>query len=257
MAGIKDATAHSEPAIVTRRERARTATLTEIKQVALGLMREQGTTDVRFSDIARVMGLTAPALYRYYSGRDELLTDMITDGYHGLAAVLAEATRAAQASDDPFEQLSAVAFAYRTWALEDPQRFTLIFGLPVPGYVAPEEGPTVEAAQRAMANLAAVVHLAAADGRLGEPIISTVAPLVAESLKPGQKPAEVGGDLPAATHQAMVHCWTAMHGFVCLEAYGHFNWFAADVRDELYAAQIRLLGLAIGLEPVGGNAARG
>ena len=44
----------------TRRERARAATVAEIKQVALDLMREHGTTDVRFTDIARVMGLPPP-----------------------------------------------------------------------------------------------------------------------------------------------------------------------------------------------------
>ena len=44
-------------------------------------MREQGTTDVRFTDIARVMGMTPPALYRYFADRDELLTDLITDAY--------------------------------------------------------------------------------------------------------------------------------------------------------------------------------
>ncbi len=143
----------------SRRERARAATLTEIKQTALDLMREQGTTDVRFTDIARVMGLTPPALYRYYADRDELLTDMITDAYHDLAAALAVAVEA-QEPTDPQAHLLLVAQAYRRWALEDPQRFALIFGLPVPGYAAPEDGPTVEAAQRAMANLAAVVHRA-------------------------------------------------------------------------------------------------
>ena len=40
---------------VSRRERARAATIEEIKATALALMREQGTTDVRFTDIARVM----------------------------------------------------------------------------------------------------------------------------------------------------------------------------------------------------------
>ena len=55
----------------SRRERARAATMAEIKQTALELMRQQGNTDVRFTDIARVMGLTPPALYRYYADRDE------------------------------------------------------------------------------------------------------------------------------------------------------------------------------------------
>src|SRR6187431_3032 len=75
----------------SRRERARAATIEEIKATALQLMREQGTTDVRFTDIARVMGMTAPALYRYFADRDDLLGDLISDSYEHLGAAVAAA----------------------------------------------------------------------------------------------------------------------------------------------------------------------
>src|SRR6185503_1934912 len=77
-------TATTDAPVVSRRERARAATIEEIKTTALSVMREQGTTDCRFTDIARLMGMTAPALYRYYGDRDELLTDLITDAYSDL-----------------------------------------------------------------------------------------------------------------------------------------------------------------------------
>ncbi len=83
----------------TRRERARAATIEEIKATALQLMRDQGTTDVRFSDIARAMGMTAPALYRYFADRDELLTAMIVDAYDDLGAKVAEAEVSAMLVD--------------------------------------------------------------------------------------------------------------------------------------------------------------
>ena len=54
-------------------------------------MREQGTTDVRFTDIAKEMGVTPPALYRYYADRDALLTDLIADAYRELGREVAEA----------------------------------------------------------------------------------------------------------------------------------------------------------------------
>jgi AcrR family transcriptional regulator len=240
----------------TRRERARAATLAEIKRTALDLMRESGTTDVRFTDIARVMGLTPPALYRYYADRDELLTEMITEGYEDLAAALAAA--AAQMPDaDAGTLLLVVARAYRRWALDDPQQFALIFGLPVPGYAAPEDGPTVEAAQRAMANLAAVVHRAAADGVLGSPLIATVDPQTVAAIDEDKKKAgAVGKDLPPATHQAMLHAWAALHGFVCLEAYGHLDWFGEDAREGLFRRQVELAGLAIGIPAPGADPVR-
>ena len=69
----------------SRRERVRASTLAEIKGCALDLMREQGSTQVHFSDIARAMGMTAPALYRYFADRDDLLTALIRDAYNDLA----------------------------------------------------------------------------------------------------------------------------------------------------------------------------
>ena len=134
---------------LTRREKARLATTDEIKATALDLMREQGTTDVRFTDIARVMGMTAPALYRYFDDRDELLTALIADGYRALGARIAAAL-APLPAEDLAGRWVAAASAYREWARSEPQQFALVLGMPVPGYVAPDEGPTTEAAKAAM-----------------------------------------------------------------------------------------------------------
>jgi AcrR family transcriptional regulator len=231
--------------VPSRRERARSATMAEIKHTALELMRQQGNTDVRFSDIARAMGLTPPALYRYYADRDELLTDMITDAYRDLGAALVVPVRTGECAD-PQAHLQLVAGAYRAWALDDPQRFALIFGPPVPGYAAPEEGPTVEAAQGAMANLAAVVHRAADNGVLGVPIVTHVEAETLAGLMAEEKSGEIVGELSPATHQAMLHAWAAMHGFICLEAYGHLDWFTPAAREGLFRTQVHLAGLAMG-----------
>jgi AcrR family transcriptional regulator len=232
----------------TRRERARLATMSEIKATALDLMHQQGHTDVRFTDIARAMGLTPPALYRYYGDRDELLTDLITDAYRHLAAALALEVAAAEPAD-PAGRLLRVAGAYRRWVLEEPQQFALIFGPPVPGYAAPEGGATVEAANDAMANLAAVVEQAAGRGELGDPIVSTVDASTVACMIEQEKAAKLGADLSPATHQAMMHAWAALHGFVCLEAYGHLDHFPPQARDGLFRAQVELAGRAIGLWP--------
>ena len=105
----------------------------------------------------------------------------------------------------------------------------------------------MEAAQQAMANLAAVVHRAAAQGVLGDPIIGEVDPETEACLNEEDKSGAVGGDLPAATHQAMMHAWAALHGFVCLEAYGHLDWFSPAARDGLFRTQVELAGVAVGL----------
>ncbi len=228
----------------TRRERARAATIEEIRTTALGLMREQGTTDVRFTDIARVMGMTPPALYRYYADRDELLTDLIADGYRALGARIAAALAQLPATDLAGRWVAA-ASSYREWASAEPQQFALVLGMPVPGYVAPDEGPTTEAAKAAMAQLASIFVAAAETGQLGEPLIREVSQAITDCEK--AKHDELVGVISPESFQAMMQTWAMLHGFVSLEAYGHFDWLEPDARDELFLSHIRLAAKAAGL----------
>ncbi len=227
-----------------RRERARAATIDEIKQAARELMRENGTVDVRFADIARVMGITPPALYRYFADRDQLLTALIADAYDDLGAHVAEARDAVPDRDIGGRWLAAAA-AYRQWATKDPQQFSLVFGLPVPGYVAPEEGPTTEAAARALSQLSALFVEAMVRGRLRKPLIREVDPAL-EFCAHG-KNEDLGVAIPAENFQAMLHAWASLHGFTSLEAYGHFDWMAPEARDALFVAQVQLAAKAAGM----------
>lgn len=240
----------------SRRERARAATIEEIKEAALSLMREQGTTDFRFSDIARLMGMTAPALYRYFADRDELITAMIVDAYDDLGRAVAEA-RDEVPTDDPGNRFVAVAQAYRRWARDEPERFALILGLPVPGYHAPEEGPTTEAARRAMAQLKALFFEAAQQGLLRPPLLRDVSDAVTTFLAASPGPdvaAKVappefidGPPVPPATFQAMMLCWASMHGFASLEAYGHMEWLPEEVREAIFQASVSTVAAVAGL----------
>lgn len=238
----------------SRRERARAATIEEIKQAALSLMREHGTTDFRFSDIARLMGMTAPALYRYFADRDELLTALIVDAYDDLGRAVAEA-RDVVPVDDAGGRFAAVAHSYRQWAHDEPQRFALILGLPVPGYHAPAEGPTTEAARRAMAQLKSLFYEAAQAGVLSAPMLRDDDGVIARLLKEHEDHDEDvlidGPPVPVATFQAMLHCWSSMHGFASLEAYGHLEWMPGELRDAVFDSSIRLVAKVAGLPEPG------
>jgi AcrR family transcriptional regulator len=234
----------TESPALSRRERAREATLEEIRSTARGLMREQGTTDIRFTDIARVMGMTAPALYRYYGDRDDLLTALIADGYRVLETRVADALRPL-APEDLTGRWVAAAAAYRDWARSDPQQFALVLGMPVPGYVAPDEGPTTEAAKAAMGQLASIFVAAVQTGQLGPPLVTEVSEAVIGCQK--AKHDELVGIVPPESFQAMMHTWAMLHGFVSLEAYGHFDWLEPEARDALFRSQIRLAAKAAGL----------
>jgi AcrR family transcriptional regulator len=234
---------------LSRRERARAATIDEIKQVATDLMRQYGSTEVRFTDIAREMGMTAPGLYRYFADRDELLTALITDAFDELGDLVA-AARESVPADDIWGRFLAIARAYRDWARNEPVRFALILGMPVPGYVAPEDGPTTEAAIRAMTQLKAIFFEAAACGELRRPLLTTTDPAVQECVVAENEahPDEPDvGELGAATFQAMLHCWSALHGFASLEAHGHLQWLPEEARDAIFEANARMTATAVGL----------
>lgn len=234
----------AQPAVLSRRERARVATIDEIKATALQLMREAGTTDIRFTDIARQMGMTPPALYRYFADRDELLTALIVDGYGSLGAAVGAALAPLPAEDLPGRWVAA-ATAYREWARNEPQQFALILGMPVPGYSAPDEGPTTEAAKAAMAQLSSLFVAAATTGRLRPPLIREVSADMADTQH--AKHDELVDLLPPESFQAMLQTWAMLHGFVSLEAYGHFDWVEPAARDALFRSHIRLAATAAGL----------
>ena len=229
---------------VSRRERARAATIAEIKEAAFALMAEHGTTDVRFTDIARVMGMTPPALYRYYADRDDLLGDLISDSYTHLGAAVAEA-RDAVDPDDIGNRWYTAASAYREWARTQPQRFALVFGQPVPGYVAPEDGPTTEAAKRAMSQLGDLFISAAQSGQLRPPLVTEASGAIAACAD--EKHPELEGIVPPESFQAMLQAWASLHGFTCLEAYGHFDWVGEEALDELFRGHVTMIARAAGV----------
>lgn len=107
----------------------------EIQQQAWQQIESAGASALSLKAIATGMGMTAPALYRYYTGRDELLTQLIVSAYRDLAELAEEAASAAEAP----QRLIAIAGALRRWALTHPQRYLLLYGTPVPGYRAPDE----------------------------------------------------------------------------------------------------------------------
>ncbi|WP_326999726.1 TetR/AcrR family transcriptional regulator [Dactylosporangium sp. NBC_01737] len=227
-----------------RREKARAATIEEIKLTALTHMRETGTVDFRFADIARAMEMTPPALYRYFADRDELLSALIAGAYDDLGRCVAEA-RDAVPDDDIGGRFLAVARSYRQWARQEPQQFALILGLPVAGYSAPVDGPTTEAAQRAMSQLSQLFLEALELGVLAPPRLRDVHPAIAACA--AQKNEHMPVAIPAETFQAMLHTWSTLHGFAALEAYGHFDWIEEAGRDALFDGHARLAAEVAGM----------
>ncbi len=197
----------------TRRERLREATRDEIKTIARQQMAAHGTAGITLRGIAREMEITATALYRYFASRDDLLTELILDGYNAQADAM-EAVVSAQAPDDYAGQMFAALLTYRQWALDHRTDFELLYGNPIPGYVAPAER-TTPAASRNMEVLIRVM-VGAVTARQMQTTGISIPPTVAAHLQA----ANWYGAPPELLYLGTIG-WSRIHGLIMLELFEH------------------------------------
>lgn len=220
----------------TRRERVRAATIVEIKDIARQQMAETGAAALSLRAIAREMGMTSPALYRYFANRDALVTALIVDAYNALADAL-EAGRNGRLADDHAGRISAIAYAYRDWALASPQEYSLIFGTPIPAYEAPPDvtGPI---AARSMMVFLGVLQAAKQAGQADfSDIQATITPALTAQLQPWIDKLQFDGDL--AILYLAISNWSMIHGLVSLEIFGHLDpHMAKENSGALYRAEV-------------------
>ena len=76
----------------TPRQQARAANLERIKGLALQQLADSGAATLSLRAIARELNIVSSAIYRYYPGRDELITDLVIDAYGDLADQVEAAT---------------------------------------------------------------------------------------------------------------------------------------------------------------------
>lgn len=95
-----------------------------IVAAARALLTEHGEVTLRA--VARELGLTAPALYRYAPSHEELVR-MIAIAIDSEVAQRITAAADRQPADDPAARLIAACVAFRQWALANRKEFALVF----------------------------------------------------------------------------------------------------------------------------------
>ena len=213
------------------RERYRAQVRAEVKQAALRQLAESGPAGLSVSAIGKELGVSGPALYRYFAGRDELLTELVIDAYDDLADALRAAAAGNAASQEPRAQLDALARAYRAWALAEPHRYRLLFGPPLPGYDAHAQR-LVAASQAAMNLLLGVLR------ELGDHTATLPSQPLASQLTAWAQAFAFDVD-PAIALRAIL-IWSRMHGLVSLEIGGNFASLGIDP-DQVFEAQLPAL----------------
>jgi AcrR family transcriptional regulator len=245
---------------LSRRDRVRAATVTEIKDTARRILVAGGTggtggtegsggsAGLSLRAIAREMGMTAPALYRYFPSREDLLVDLIADLYGELTAAM-EAARDELPEDDLGGRLTAVSRTFRRWSIGHRAEFALLFGSPPPG----PAGPTGDRHQATRAH-AAGTRFGQVFGELVARLYLTrpfpvpaddeLDPVLREQLRDWCETFPV--PLPLGVMQVFLSCWIRLYGLVCMEIFGHLK-FALDDAGPMFEAELHSLAEVLGV----------
>ncbi|MBX6390355.1 MAG: TetR/AcrR family transcriptional regulator [Frankia sp.] len=229
-----------------RRERLRAATIEEIKETARAQLAEHGLSSISLRGVARAMGLTPSALYRYFDSHDELVRELCADAFSSLADEL-EASEALTAHEPSgARRWLALARAYRHWALRHQVEYTLLFG-PRTLDVDVKSARCGAEMRRALAVLFRCMADQVACGCVDTSHLEAqLQPELREELVAwGQ--AE-GVPISPAALAACLSVWTSLHGALSLELFGHFPPQITDF-DDLYDMQMLNVLVRIGYQP--------
>lgn len=169
----------------------------EILVAAGRLLAESGREEsLSLRAVAREVGIAAPSIYLHFKDRSELVTAVMREVYGHLLAEMRH-IRSLEPADDPVSVLHALAYGYCRFALENPRRYRLMFG--------------VEQIEMPMAQLA------------GHPV-HEVLEVWTEAVGRCQRPGEGPSKLPAERKAILL--WAGLHGIIGL-------WSAMPVAPDL------------------------
>jgi AcrR family transcriptional regulator len=229
---------------LNRRQRRRQATIEEIKATARQQIAADGATNLSLSAIARAMGMTPPALYRYFKNRDALVLELIVDAYDSMADALEKAV-GERAQDDLAGRFYALMSTYRQWALEHAEEYALMFGAALESSGMSRE----EIGRATMRNLRVMVQLfrAAFDAnRLIVPARYHEPPPPVQQTLVALRSALGDETTPLTILALSFTTWLHAHGLVWEELHGHLPKFLFSA-GELFGMEVRVLAERLGL----------
>ncbi len=183
----------------------------DLIEAAAGILAETGDElGLSLREVARRAGVSSPAVYLHFAGKDALLADVLASRF----ALLGQAIGAAVAATagGPGQRLRAGCRAYVDLAVQDPGTYRVLFG----GRSAADLGRDFRESQ-------------------------TSAPF--RSLADGIAAAQAGGEVRSGDPTRLaVPVWAALHGIATLrQARPHFDWpDAGELVDDILEG---LLGL--------------
>lgn len=212
---------------VTRREKLREATLVEIRSVARRLLATGGSAAVTFNAVGREMGMSGPALYRYYASQAELIEALRAEFYSELIGEMRRAGERVPA-DRPGRRLLAICRALRAWAITHRAEFGWLFASPAPARDEPYCDPATSETGQAFGKvfLEQVVAIWQTQ-RFPIPDLEEMDPSLAAQLDTYSD--RIGRCLPPEAAYVFLSCWIRLYGLLCMEVLDQIGFAYNDM----------------------------
>ena len=219
---------------LSRRDRVRQATIEEMHETARRILVAEGESAVTMSAVARGMGMTPPALYKYVDSHQQLLAGVAVLCNNEVIAAM-EVARDEQPADDWPARIMAVSRAFRRWALDHRREFALVFASPEMSARCDME--ELESASLRFGWVFGELFVSAAtsgqgrlwsDDAVGEDYLEKESDLLAalsEQIGPGGR-------------WQFVNYWARIFGTVSIEVFSHLDW-ATSNPEEVFEQMLR------------------
>jgi AcrR family transcriptional regulator len=116
--------------ITERRLRQKEEVRTNILATAWQIVKEEGWESVSIRKIADAIEYSVPVIYDHFQKKEAILWEFAKEGFRILSKKIQQAK---EKSNDPAEQLKAMADAYWNFAFKNKEYYQLMFGLGMAG----------------------------------------------------------------------------------------------------------------------------
>lgn len=116
--------------ITERRLRQKEEVRSSILATAWQMVKEEGWQSLSIRKIADAIEYSIPVIYDHFQNKEAILVEFAKEGFQLLSKRI---QKAKERSDDPAEQLRAVADAYWSFAFKNREYYQLMYGMGMPG----------------------------------------------------------------------------------------------------------------------------
>ncbi|MBX6382274.1 MAG: TetR/AcrR family transcriptional regulator [Microbispora sp.] len=226
----------------SRRETLREQLIRDVKEVARELIASEGVEGLTLTAVAQMVGVTPPALYRYFDGKRGLVKAVYDDLADELVAMTHEAVQR-QDPDDISAKLHAATRAVMAWSVANRAGFNLLMGASY--RMAESEAEVAKVIPITLGGVYGELFLELTrSGRLEFRRDEQIAPELRPQLAAYRD--AMNPDLPLGVAYLMITCWRQIYGLLSMAVHGHLG-FAFEDPEPLFEDMIEDLLALLGL----------